>query len=136
MPMYNLIEYSDIIQKRLKVCRDEPNSITKDSESFKFKSKSLDNTGIINPKIAVPLKYLNNFWRTLEMTLINCKINLILTWTVYCVISEGNRVTTFAITYTKLYVPLVTLSAQENRKFLLHLKSGLKRTINWNINQK
>ena len=56
----------------------------------------------------MPLKYLSNFWRTLEMPLINCEINFILTCSAKCVISEGNEVTTFAITDTKLYVPVVT----------------------------
>ena len=63
-------------------CRDEPNNVLTESESFKFKSKFLDNTnnaGIINTIIAVSLKYLTNFWRTIEMSLINCEINLILT---------------------------------------------------------
>ena len=83
----------------------------------------------------VPLKYLSNFWRTLEMPLINCEVNLILTWTSTCVVissSNQNRVATFAITDTKLYVPVVTLSTQENTKFLQQLKSGFKRVTNWN----
>ena len=83
----------------------------------------------------VPLKYLSNFWRTLEMPLINCEVNLILTWTSTCVVissSNQNRVPTFAITDTKLYVPVVTLSTQENTKFLQQLKSGFKRVTNWN----
>ena len=81
-----------------------------------------------------PLKYLGNFWRTLEISLINCEINLILTWSANCVISTAahNQVTTFAITDTKLYVPVVTLSTQANAKLLQQLKSGFKRTINWN----
>ena len=56
------------------------------------------------------LKYLSNFWRTLEMPLINCEINLILTWSDKCVLSNDTKGTTFAITNTKLYVPVVTLS--------------------------
>ena len=83
----------------------------------------------------VPLKYLSNFWRTLEMPLINCEVNLILTWSSTCVlISTGsaNQAATFAITDTKLYAPVVTLSTQENTKFLQQLKSGFKRVINWN----
>ena len=65
----------------------------------------------------VPLKYLSNFWRTLEMALINCEVNLILTWSSTCVlISTGsaNQAATFAITDTKLYAPVVTLSTQES----------------------
>ena len=82
----------------------------------------------------VPLKYLSNFWRTLEMPLIDREINLILIWFVNCVISNSaaNQLTTFAITYAKLCVPVVTLSAQDNEKLLQQLKSGFKRTINWN----
>ena len=75
----------------------------------------------------VPLKYLSNFWRTLEMPLINCEVNLILTWSSTCVlVATGvpNQAATFAITDTKLYVPVVTLSTQENTKFFQQLKSG------------
>ena len=82
-----------------------------------------------------PLKYLSNFWRTLEMPLINCEVNLILTWSSTCVLISTNipnQNATFAITDTKLYVPVMTLSTQENTKFLQQLKSGFKRVINWN----
>ena len=80
----------------------------------------------------VPLKYLSNFWRALEIPLINCEVNLILTLSSTCVITNSNSAGTFAITDTKLYVPVVTLSTQENTKFLQQLKSGFKRVINWN----
>ena len=83
----------------------------------------------------VPLKYVSNFWRTLEIPLINCEINLILTWSASCVIvstNNANQNATFAITNTRLYVPVVTLSTQENAKLLQQLKSGFKRVINWN----
>ena len=79
----------------------------------------------------VPLKYLSNFWRTLEMPLINCEVNLILKWSSTCVIvssNVANQNATFTITDTKLCVPVVTLSTQENAK----LKSGFERVINWN----
>ena len=82
----------------------------------------------------VPLKYLSSFWRALEMPLINCEVNLILTWSSTCVlISTGsaNQAATFAITDTKLYVPVVTLSTQENAKLLQQLKLGFKKVINW-----
>ena len=59
---------------------------------------------------------LSNFWRTLEMPLINCEINLILTWSEDCVISSKTRETKFTITDTKLYVPVVILSSQDNEK--------------------
>ena len=83
----------------------------------------------------VPLKYLSSFWRTLEMPLINCEVNLILTRSSTCVLISTlnpNQNATFAITDTKLYVPVVTLSTQENTKFFQQLKSGFKRIINWN----
>ena len=66
------------------------------------------------------------------MPLINCEVNLILIWSSTCVITNSNGAGTFAITDTKLYVPVVTLSTQENTKFLQQLKSGFKRVINWN----
>ena len=66
------------------------------------------------------------------MPLINCEVNLILTWTRTCVISSATGKTKFKITETKLYVPVVALSTQDNAKLLQQFKSGFKRTINWN----
>ena len=69
------------------------------------------------------------------MPLVNCEVNLILTWSSTCVFvatNIPNQNATFAITDTKLYVPVVTLSTKENNKFLQQLKSGFKRVINWN----
>ena len=152
MPMYDLIEYSDIYAKTTgslwQYCKDIParndnNEITvfarnNLTDSFNFKLKFTGQTGNDGRKdieIMVPLKYLSNFWRTLEMPLINCEVNLILTWSSTCVlISTGsaNQAETFAITDTKLYVPVVTLSTQENAKLLHQLKSGFKTVINWN----
>ena len=69
------------------------------------------------------------------MPLINCEVNLILTWSANCVIistNVANQNATFAITDTKLYVPVVTLSTQDNAKLLQQLKSDFKRVINWN----
>ena len=79
----------------------------------------------------VPSKYLSNFWRTLEMPLINCEVNLILTWST-CVITNSTGAGRFAITDIKLYFPVITLSTQDNSKLLQQLKSGFKRVINWN----
>ena len=65
----------------------------------------------------VPLKYLSSFWRTLEMPLINCEIELIIDWSADCVIistNNANQVPTFKITETNLYVPVVTSSTQDN----------------------
>ena len=72
----------------------------------------------------VPQKYFSNFCRTLEMSLINCEINIILSWSKKYVLSNDSKATTFAITDTKLYAPVVALSIQDNEK-LLH-QSNLK----------
>ena len=152
MPMYNLIEYSDNYAKTTgslwQYCKNIPALNTNDqiiifaegnlTDSFNFKVKITGRTGNDRTKyveIMVPLKYLSNFWRTLEMPLINCEVNLILTWSSTCVLVSTNiqnQNARFAITDTKLYVPAVTLSTQENTKFLQQLKSGFKRVINWN----
>ena len=109
------------------------------ANSFNFKAKitgQTDDDGEINNvEIMVPLKYLSNFWRTLEMSLINCEVELILNWSANCVIiytNVNNQVPTFTITETNLYVPVVTLSTQDNAKLLPQLKSGFKRKISWN----
>ena len=77
-------------------------------------------------EIMVPPKYLSNFLRTLEIPLINCEINLILTWSANCVIvstNVANQNATFETTDTKLYIPVVTLSTQDNSKLLQQLES-------------
>ena len=66
------------------------------------------------------------------MPLINCEVNLILTWSSICVITNSAGAGAFEITDTKLYVPAVTLSAQDKAKLLQQLKSGFKRVVNWN----
>ena len=80
----------------------------------------------------MPLKYLRNIWKTLEILLVNCEINLILTWSTDYVISSATEETKFAMTDTKRYVPVVTLSTQDNAKLLEQLRSGFERTIYWN----
>ena len=152
MPMYNLIEYSDNYPKTSgslwKYCKDIPpvnnnNEVVAFTEpnltnSFNFKAKIPGQTGddeTKNVEIMVPLKYLSNFLRTLDMPLINCEVNLILTWSSTCVIVStniANQNARFAITDIKLYVPVVTLSKQENAKLLQQLKSGFKSVIHWN----
>ena len=108
------------------------------TDSFKFKAKITGQTeddGTKDVEIMVPLKYLSNFWRTLEMPSINCEVNLFLTWSSACVLISTNipnQAAIFEITDTELYVPVVTLSTQENSKFFQQLKSGFKRVINWN----
>ena len=85
------------------------------SASFKYKQKITSSPGDDGAKavqIMVPLKSLSNFWRNYETLLINCEINLILTWSANSVISNtaANQATTFGITDTKLFVPVATLS--------------------------
>ena len=91
-------------------------------ESFKFKinitGKTPAASNTKNVKIAVALKYLSNFWRTLVTPLINSEINLILTWSENCVICSATGATKFEITDTHLYVPVVTLSTPNNTKLL------------------
>ena len=131
MSLYNLLEYSDNYAKTSgSLCqyyRDEPNDNLADSESFKSKikitGKTPDNGNEKDVEIMVPLKYLSNFWRTLEMPLINCEVNLILTWSSTCVITNSIVAGRFAITNTKLYVPVITSSAKYNFKVLQQLKS-------------
>ena len=126
MPMHNLIEYSDNYSKTSgslwQYYRDEPNDNLGDSESFKSKTKITGKTPATghekDVEIMVPLKYLSNFWRTLKMPLINCEINLILTWSSTCVITDSTTAGTFEITDKKLYVPVVILSTQDNSKLL------------------
>ena len=151
--MYNLIEYSDNCLKtsgylwqlyryvlalhgNCKIVDFAKNNATR--ESFNLNEKLTGQTGWNSSKIfeiMVLLKYLSNSWRTLEMPLINCKINLGLNWSENCVIvatDVPNQGATFSITDTKIYVPIVTLSTQHNVKLLEQLKSGFKRTIKWN----
>ena len=84
-----------------------------------------------NATIAVPLKYLSNFWKSLEIPLINCKVELKVKWTKYCVLPVGsndnlNNIDSdriiFTLKDTKLYVPVVTLSARGNQKLSKDLK--------------
>ena len=140
MPMYNLIEYSDNYTKTSgslwQYYRDEPNDNLANSQSFKSKikitGKTPDDGNEKDVEIMVPLKYLSNFWRTLEMPLINCEVSLVLTWSPTCVITNSTGQGKFKITYTNLYVPVITLSPGDNEKLLQQLRSGFKRVINWN----
>ena len=117
MPMYNLTEYSDNYSdtsgslwqfKRDEIEGDvdltvDAQHIPNNSSSFKYKSSFITNR---NVKTVVSLKYLSNFWRSLEMPLINCKVELSLTWDLKCVLCTLAE--TFTITDAKLYVPTVT----------------------------
>ena len=153
MPMYNLIEYSDNYQDSSATLyqykRDEPPEddavadLTADnSDSLKYKIKLLGNIPQVNPdaarvgrlnvKVVVPLKYLSNFFRSLEMPLINCKIKLNLTWKKECVLSTADDDAVFIINDTKLYVPVVTLSKEDNKYFVEQQNQGFRRSIYWN----
>ena len=165
MPMYNLLEYSKNYKKTsgslFNYYRDEPSETTvgagnnainisiRNSKSFDYKTEI---TGSLDAgedekedvTIAISLKYLGNFWRSLDIPLINCEITLILSWYKECVLvgrafrgqpaAAINSPTNakFEITHCKLYVPVVTLSAENNNKLLEQLKSGFRRTIKWN----
>ena len=153
MPMYNLIEYSNNYSNTSgslwQFKRDEQNmnkgnpaNVTADDSSpFKykwsfFKPLTADDTGVLKDvKIAVPLKYLSNFWRSLEMPLINCKIHLELNWSKDYVISTTDEAA-FKITNTKLYVPIVTLSSKDNVKLVQLLEERFNRPVYWNEYQK
>ena len=152
MPMYNLKEYSDNYSKKSgslwQYFKNMP-AVNNNSDivefnganatdSFNFKAKitcQTDDNGTKEVEIMIPLKYLSSFWRTLEMPLINCEVSLIFTWSTNCFVvytNVANQGATFAMTETKLYVSIVTLSTQDNAKLLQQLKSGFKRIINWN----
>ena len=171
MPMYNLLEYSKNYRKATgslwNYYRDEPsNPFSSNSESLKYKTSITENTynvgvgeewydankvGKNKAEVVIPLKHLSNFWRSLNIPLINCEVELILTWSKNCVFGDmtENVVAnpaivaptelTFEITHqivcfkhTKLYVSVVTLSKENDTKLLQQLKSGFKRTIKWN----
>ena len=110
MPLYNLLEYGDNYAKTFgrlwQYYRDEPNDNLADSESFKSKikitRKTPNNGNEKDVEIMVSLKYLSNFWRTPEMPLINCEVNLILTWSSTCVFTNSTGEGVFEITDAKL----------------------------------
>ena len=172
LPMYNLLEYSKKLKNYYEKTsgslfnyyRDEPSEITigagnnainisiRNSKSFDHKTeitRSLDagEDEKEDATIAIPLKYLGNFWRSLDIPLINCEITLILSWHEECVLvgrafrgppaAPTNRINSptsakFEITDCKLYVPVVTFSAENDNKLLEQLKSGFRITIKWN----
>ena len=168
IPMYNLLEYSKNYEKTsgslFNYYRDEPSEITigagnnarnisiRNSKSFDYKTKTTESLDVGEDEkedvtIAIPLKYLGNFWRSLDIPLINCEITLILSWYKDCVLvgrdfrgppaAATNRINSpadakFEITDCKLYVPVVTLSAENDNKLLEQLKIGFRRSIKWN----
>ena len=127
--------------------RDEPsNPLSSNSKSFKYKTYIVwktpeNNDSLTDAKVVILLKHLSNFWRALNIPLINCEVVLILNWSKNCALADmtvnvgvnpaiaAPSGATFKITDTKLYVPVVTLSKENDIKLLVQLKSGFKRTI-------
>ena len=120
---------------------------TNNFKSFLYKAKLLENSevdgnnGILkNATIAVSLKYLSNFWRSLKTPFFNCKVELKLKWTKLCVLSAAGAYNTnanpnniiFTIKDTKFYVPVVTLSPRDNKKLSKLLSKGFERSVYWN----
>ena len=144
MPMYNLIAYSDnysdtsgsLWQFKIDEIERNNNLTVDNSSSFKYKSNVIGNrsqAGTRNiVKIVVPLKYLSNFWISLEIPLINCEVELSLKWYENCILPSAGDNATFTITDAKLYVPIVTLSAEDNAKLSTLLGEGFKRLVYWN----
>ena len=139
--MYNLIEYSDNYSDSTASLyhfkRQEPLAnnadLTDNSSSFKYKSDLLGTTQTEiaagansniplahrlwrNAQIIVPLKYISSSFRSLELPLINTKLHTQLNYTKNSVISDTAGTTTFKITKTELYVPVVTLKTEDNNK--------------------
>ena len=147
MRMYNLIEYgdnySDTSGSLWNFKRDEIieniNITNNTSSSFKYKSNLIGDTVADganrkkeNVKLAVPLKYLSNFWRSLEMPLINCKVELSSKWIKNCILSSAGTAATFKITDVKLYIPILTLKTEDNTNLSKLLSKVFKRPIYWN----
>ena len=149
MPMYNLIEHSDNYQDSSATLyqykRDEPPEVNAVADltvnnlsSFKYKISLLGNPDVdggiakTSVKVAVPLKYLSNFFRSLEIPLIICKIKLNLTWKKECVLSTDAGDAVFIINDTKKYVSVVTLSKEDNKGFIEQQNKGFQRSIYWN----
>ena len=153
MPMYNLIEYSDNYQDSSATLyqykRDEPpeadaiaDLAVNTSISSKYEANLLGNIAAaipniarvarLNVKIVVPLNYLSNFFRSVEMPLISCKIKLNLTWKKECVLSTDAGDAVFIINDKKLYFPVVTLSKEDNKDFIEQQNKGFQRSIYWN----
>ena len=150
MPIYNLIEYSNNYWgisgslwqfKRDEVSVNNANLTIDGSKSFKYKTvllwkteNAVNNTisSVKEAKIVVPSKYLSNFWRSLEMPLINCKVYLELNWIENRILSNPGKSAKFEISDAKLCVPLVTLSTKDSANLAKQLKEGFKWSIYWN----
>ena len=144
--MYNLVEYSDNYSdtsgslwqfKRDEVPAGNADLTINNSQSFKYKAallgKTADavnntNSSVKEAKIVVPLKYLSNFWRSLEIPLINCKVYLELNWIENSILISAGDTANFAITDTKLHVPMVTLSTKDSENIAKQLNDGFERS--------
>ena len=152
IPMYKLIEYSDNYSdtsgglwefKRDEVPTNNADFSVNDSQSFKYKAALVGkianaaggNSFVKDTKVAVPLKYLSNFWRSLEMSLTNCKVHLELNWIEDCILSSAGNSGKFKITDDKLHVPIVTLSSKDNVNLTKQLSDGIRRSVYWNSYQ-
>ena len=145
MPMYNVIEYndnySDSSGSLWQFKRDEIigtiNLTNNNYSSFKYISNLIGDTDADGSdrkrgvKIVVSLTYLINFWRTLEILLINFKVELSLRWYENCVLINVAGNSTFKITDAKLYVPVVNLSTEDNAKLSKLLTERFKRSVYW-----
>ena len=149
MPTHSLTEYSNnysdtsgsLWQFKIDEVPTNNADLTIDnSESFKYKvalvgkikSVSGGNSFVKNTKIVVPLGYLSNFWRSLELLLVNCKIHLELNWIEDCILSSDRYSEKFKITDATLHVPIVTLSTKYNVNLTKQLSNGFKRFFCWN----
>ena len=174
--MYSLLEYCKNYRKTIgslynyyrdELTNDNNNNFANrnvvNSNAFKYKSKIIGNDyntaanaggydankeGTQEIELAIPLKYLGNFWRALNISLISCEVSLQLKWNKICVITSlkerqvdaGPPVVrdgaptgaSLAINDCKLYIPVVTLSKDDEIKLLTNLKSGFTREIEWN----
>ena len=142
MPMYNLIEYSDNYSdtsgslwnfERDEIINNADVTNDDNAPSFKYKASLIGDTVTDGAnrkkecvKIAVSIKYLSNFWRLLEIPLINCRVELSLSWNENCILSIAGTAATFAITDTKVYIPVVTLKIEEDTKLSKLLMKDLK----------
>ena len=149
MPMYNLIEYSDNYSdtsgslwqfKRDEVPTNNTELTINNFQLLKYKAALAEKTtnhndgesSVKDAKIVVLLKYLSNFWRSLEMPLINCKVYLELNWIEDCILSSAGNSAKFEITDAKLHVPIVTLSTKDSANLTKQLNEGFKRSVYWN----
>ena len=148
--MYNLIEYSDNYSdtsgslwqfKKDEVPANNADLTIVNCEFFEYKvalvgktKKFADqNSSVKDTKIVVPLKYLSNLWRSLEMPLINCKVHLELNWIEGYILSSAGDSTKFEITDAKLHVPLVTLSTIDSTSLTKQLGEYLKDLFNGTV---